>query len=79
VYRKTNVGLLLQLNPKLARGKILDAYRQHGGRNDDTSKALGVSYATLGYWIRQLEARGVPIRRDIARIRAAAQAEADGV
>lgn len=46
--------LLVRLDPAEAKKQILAAYRTHGGHEEHTAQALGVSSRTLRRWTNDL-------------------------
>jgi transposase len=68
-YRKTRVGLLVQLDPKQAARQLLTTYRRYHGNSTKTAKAYGVSLSTLKRWVVTLDKQGLEMRDEIEAIR----------
>lgn len=66
-YRRCELGMLVRLDPKRARTKLLKTFKRHAGRLDPTADELGVHRATLKRWMRELE-----LHDDVRALRAAA-------
>ncbi len=53
-YRHNTTGLLVRLDPKRAKGLILDAFRRAKAHHGDAAKLLDCSSSTLNSWMRTL-------------------------
>lgn len=63
-FRHCELGLLIRLDPKRARTKLLKSFKRFDGKLDPTAQSFGVHRATLKRWMHALE-----LHEDVAAIR----------
>ncbi len=69
MYRKVDLGLLLQFDPKQAKTKLLAAFKDADGSTKAVAEATGVRACTVRRWIETLEGKGFKLRTRIQRMR----------
>jgi DNA-binding MarR family transcriptional regulator len=69
-YRKSRLGLMIQLDPKAASRTLIATFRRHHGSTTKAAKAHGVSMSTMKRWVASLEKAGYHVREAIEEFRA---------
>lgn len=63
-YRKSELGLMMQVNEQAARARIVEAYRKAEGYVPAAASILGVGARSLVRWTTELD-----LRKEVDKIR----------
>lgn len=69
MFRKTNIGGLIQYDPKAAVKELLKVFAQKRGVFEQVAKHYGVATTTVRRWLTTLQTMGLDLEPRIKRIR----------
>jgi transposase len=68
-YRRSKLGLLIQLDPDAAARTLIGTFDRYNGNTTKTAQAYNVSLSTMKRWIVTLERQGYQMREAIEEMR----------